>query len=92
MSSQHASFDLAVPGLSHTGAVHANLSSAALVEHAIRRGEGTLSDRGAFVATTGKHTGRSPRDRFLVVERDQEEAIEWGEVNRRMPEATFERF
>lgn len=44
----------------------ANLGPAKLVEYAIRRGEGHLTDRGAFTAVTVPHTGRSPKDKFVV--------------------------
>src|SRR5438105_1624175 len=47
--------------------VHRNLYEGALVEHAIRRSEGRLASNGALVAYTGKHTGRSPRDKFVGV-------------------------
>ena len=43
-----------------------NLSRAVLVEEALARGEGVLDSRGALAVTTGKHTGRSPKDRFFV--------------------------
>ncbi|MBW8773477.1 MAG: phosphoenolpyruvate carboxykinase (ATP), partial [Gemmatimonadetes bacterium] len=43
--------------------VHANLSAAQLMEHAIRRGEGHLTNAGAFTAVTSPHTGRSPNDK-----------------------------
>ena len=46
--------------------VHFNLWPAHLVEHAIRKGEAQLADNGAVVATTGKKTGRSPKDKFIV--------------------------
>ena len=49
--------------------VHANLSPAELIEHAARRGEGSLTDSGALNALTGSRTGRSPRDRFIVPSR-----------------------
>lgn len=65
-----------------------NLSPAALVEHAIRRGEGRLADSGALVVETGIHTGRSPRDKFLVRSGRMAEDIWWGDVNQPMaPEA-----
>ena len=59
-----------------------DLTAAELVEHAIRRGEGTLAANGAFVAITGKRTGRSPRDRFIVQEATTQNEIQWGNVNR----------
>jgi len=47
--------------------VYRNLHAAALVEHSLRRGEGTrLAANGALVGWTGKRTGRSPKDKFTV--------------------------
>src|SRR5580765_992143 len=45
--------------------IHANLTPPALLEHALRRGEGQLTDHGAFAAVTSPHTGRSPKDKFI---------------------------
>ena len=45
-----------------------NLQPAALVESTIRQGQGQLSSTGALVIKTGKFTGRSPKDRFIVDE------------------------
>jgi phosphoenolpyruvate carboxykinase (ATP) len=91
MAPSSAVHGLADIGLRHTGAVYANLSAAALVEHALRRGEGQLTDTGSLTATTGTNTGRSPRDRFIVSEPTSEAEIWWGPVNRTISGAVFER-
>ena len=72
------------------GAVHYNLSTAALVEHAIRRGEGKLAANGAFVAETGKYTGRSPKDKFVVREPWSEQNVAWGPVNQPIEQEKFD--
>jgi phosphoenolpyruvate carboxykinase (ATP) len=70
--------------------IHANLTPAALVEHAIRRSEGQLTDHGAFAAVTSPHTGRSPKDKFLIEEPGTEDRI-WREKNPRLDPEAFER-
>lgn len=64
-----------------TGPVHLNLTPAELVEQALRRGEGTLTDTGALMADTGKFTGRSPKDRFVVRDHNTEDSVWWGDIN-----------
>ncbi|HKD91489.1 MAG TPA: phosphoenolpyruvate carboxykinase (ATP) [Terriglobales bacterium] len=61
--------------------VHRNLCEGALVEHAIRRGECRLASNGAVVGYTGKHTGRSPKDKFTVRDGSSESNVYWGTVN-----------
>ena len=63
------------------GASHRNLPQAALIEHALVRGEGMLTHLGALAFRTGKYTGRSPKDKFLVREPSCEEHVDWGPVN-----------
>jgi phosphoenolpyruvate carboxykinase (ATP) len=70
--------------------IHANLTPAALIEHAVARGEGMLTDRGAFCAVTSPHTGRSPKDKFVVEEPGGADRI-WWEKNPRLEPAAFER-
>jgi len=69
--------------------IHANLGPAALVEHAIRRGEGHLTDRGAFTAVTVPHTGRSPKDKFIVEDATTAKAV-WWDKNAKMSPAHYE--
>ena len=69
------SSDLA--GIKHPGTVYVNPSVPELVELAISRGEGLLTETGALVATTGARTGRSPKDRFLVSLGDSKDQIDW---------------
>jgi len=57
--------------------IHHNLKPAELVEFAVRRAEGRLASTGAFVAETGAHTGRSPKDKFVVADSETEGAIWW---------------
>ncbi len=71
-------------------AVQGNLPAAPLVEAAIRRLEGVLSDHGAFVAVTAPHTGRSPKDKFVVEEPASRGDI-WWEKNAKMDAGAFDR-
>jgi phosphoenolpyruvate carboxykinase (ATP) len=70
--------------------IHANLTPPALLEHALRRGEGMLTDHGAFAAVTSPHTGRSPKDKFIIEEPGAGDRI-WWEKNPRLDPAAFER-
>ena len=67
-----------------------NLSPAALYEHAIRRGEAVIVSTGALTAETGKHTGRSPKDKYLVKEPTSQDAIWWHPGNQPISNAIFD--
>jgi phosphoenolpyruvate carboxykinase (ATP) len=68
-----------------------NLPTAELVEDAIRAGEGLIAAEGPLVVRTGKHTGRSPQDKFIVDEPSSSPKIWWAEVNRPISEAHYDR-
>ena len=68
-----------------------NLSTAELYELALREGEGMLAAEGPLVVRTGLHTGRSPKDKFIVVEPSSEAKVWWGEVNHPISEAHYDR-
>ncbi|MBM9596297.1 phosphoenolpyruvate carboxykinase [Roseitranquillus sediminis] len=77
-------------GLEGLGAVHYNLLEPALMEAAIRRGEGKLGLGGTLLVTTGKHTGRSPKDKYVVRTPSVEDTI-WWENNAPMTPEAFDR-
>jgi len=61
--------------------VYWNLTAPALYEEAVRRHEGLIAQQGPIVFHTGRHTGRSPKDKFVVREAGSEIDIWWGTVN-----------
>lgn len=61
--------------------INTNLTPAALVEKSIIQGQGKLSSTGALVVKTGKFTGRSPKDRFIVKDSITENSVDWGDIN-----------
>jgi phosphoenolpyruvate carboxykinase (ATP) len=71
--------------------VRANLPTAELVEDAIRAGEGLIAAEGPLVVRTGKHTGRSPQDKFIVDEPSSAAKVWWGDVNRPISAAHYDR-
>ena len=75
------SLDLSYLGIIETKGVYRNLPVSTLTEYALAAGEGKLSSTGALVVKTGKYTGRSPEDRFVVDEPTTHDQISWGKVN-----------
>ena len=77
-------------GIINATAVYRNLTPAQLVEAALRRGEGKLSNTGALVVKTGKYTGRSAKDKFIVDSKGVHDEIAWGSVNKPVSQQGFD--
>jgi phosphoenolpyruvate carboxykinase (ATP) len=71
-------YSLGSQGIETGAELHWNLTTAPLIEHAVRRGEGLLAKDGPLVVATGKHTGRSANDKFIVRDAETEDTIWWG--------------
>jgi phosphoenolpyruvate carboxykinase (ATP) len=82
-------FTLARQGIDTAAELHWNLTTAPLVEMALRRGEGVLAKDGPLVVATGKHTGRSANDKFIVRDAETEESVWWGKTNKGMAPEHF---
>lgn len=82
--------DLQYLGINQCENSYRNLSTAALIAEAVKNNEGTLADSGALVVNTGKYTGRSPKDRFIVRQTSVDDLINWGKVNLPIEEEKFD--
>ncbi len=69
--------------------IQVQLSVPQLVEKVLNRKEGKLTSTGAVCATTGKYTGRSPKDKYIVEEASTKDRIDWGSVNQPISEEVF---
>ncbi|MBW0144969.1 phosphoenolpyruvate carboxykinase [Sphingomicrobium clamense] len=76
-------------GISTKAKIHWNLTTGPLVEEAIQRGEGKLAKNGPLVVKTGKHTGRSAKDKFIVKDSVSDGAVWFGKTNVPMSEEHF---
>lgn len=81
---------LAFIGIHAIGNLYKNLSVCKLIEHAIRRDEGKITNSGALNLNTGKYTGRSPRDRFIVDQESIHNDINWGKINIPIEQEAFD--
>ncbi len=77
-------------GINAAGDVFWNPTTSLLYTHALLRGDAQLAEGGALVVDTGFHTGRSPRDKFVVREPGSADRIWWGAVNQPLAEDGFE--
>ncbi len=70
---------------------HVNLAPTRLIEMALQRKEATLTCRGGLVTNTQPHTGRAPRDKYVVADPGCQSQVWWGDINQPLDPARFER-
>ena len=71
--------------------IHRNLPTDEMVAIAVEREEGVVNSTGSLSVNTGKYTGRSPDDRFIVYDDTTHETIDWGKINHQFPSGKFEK-
>ena len=71
--------------------IHLNLSVSTLVDEAIENDEVVLTDTGAFMCDTGKFTGRSPKDKFIVYDDKTSDTVAWGDINQTFEGDSFDK-
>jgi phosphoenolpyruvate carboxykinase (ATP) len=73
------------------GKIYRNVSVPSLIEVAIHKKEGIFSSTGALAVRTGKFTGRSPDDRYIVDDNTTHRILDWGKANRPISQEKFEK-
>src|SRR5260370_3247047 len=86
--SSHVPFDGVVEDRARRGK---NGTAETWLAIAERKGEGSIASNGAFAAFTGAHTGRSPKDKFIIVDDETRVNVAWGEINQAMQPEVFDR-
>lgn len=76
-------------GLKLSSTIHYQLSAAELSDQTINRGQGVYNDTGALCIHTGKFTGRSPKDKFIVNDAITKDTVHWNEFNQPIDERYF---
>ncbi|MBU2912961.1 phosphoenolpyruvate carboxykinase (ATP) [Reichenbachiella agariperforans] len=82
--------DMIELGLEHVKGVLWNLTPAELITEAVKKDEGVLTDTGALMCRTGKFTGRSPKDRYIVKDAITKDKVWWGDINISFDEDKFD--
>ncbi len=84
------STSLSAQGIETDAVIFPNLGTAELVEHALKKGEGQLTRDGALLVDTGKFTGRSVKDKYIVRDAETEGTINWGPINQPMAQGHWD--
>ena len=68
-----------------------NITDTVEEEISVEKNEGMVTSTGSLSVKTGKYTGRSPDDRFIVFDDLTHDKVHWGKVNKQFPTETFEK-
>ena len=90
MSNLNKTLGLDQIGLSKVSKIHRNLNVDSLIDEILKNKEGVISSTGAPIVDTGKFTGRSPKDKYIVDEPSSNSQIWWGQVNQKIDEKVFD--
>ena len=71
--------------------VYRNLPAPKLVDISVQKNEGIVTSTGSLSVKTGKYTGRSPDDRYIVYDDETHENVDWGKINHQFPPGKFEK-
>lgn len=77
-------------GLTATNNIHYQSTPEELIQDTLRIGEGELNDTGALVIRTGEFTGRSPKDKFTVIDETTRDTVDWNDFNIAIEEKYFD--
>jgi len=78
-------------GITDPAKIYWNLTPAELIEETILRGMGNIAANGALCINTGKFTGRSPKDRFIVKDDITADKVDWNAINKPFDSEKFDR-
>ena len=90
MSNLNKTLGLDQIGLNNVSKIHRNLNVDNLINEILKNNEGVISSTGAPIVDTGKFTGRSPKDKYIVNEPSSNSQIWWGQVNQKIDEKVFD--
>ena len=90
MSNLNKTLGLDQIGLNKVSKIHRNLNVDSLIDEILKNKEGVISSTGAPIVDTGKFTGRSPKDKYIVDEPSSNSQIWWGQVNQKIDEKVFD--
>ena len=77
-------------GITEIDQIYRNLSIDELIDETVNNNEGIIGANGASIVDTGKYTGRSPKDKYIVDEPSSTDKISWGPVNKKIDEAIID--